>query len=334
MASLAEGRTRSAKARKAKTRASSIRATTLSPRASASLSPRFKGSETFRPSSSAHSGRPTRYRLPSRTPSTPFPGMAWKSAASGRGTPRAWAASRIAWARGCSEIGGVEEPEPEGGLPGEEGGPQGPVHQDQVALLPVPPVHGGVRRRAPALEGQVLQDEEVLLRLPELGDGVQGAFHHDGPQEAGKELGGHPAVQVGVVPEGARQAFGNVELVGPGLPRGDLQEGVVHLGGMGRPCQWRLVGSERRFSRVRRTVSLGRTRRVGPGRLPPVGEEGGPLPRQGKRGGGGGKLQGEKAALAPQHLGLGEGRALGPGQAQDQAARRRLEKAPARQHAL
>ncbi|BAW01728.1 WAP1-like protein 1 [Thermus thermophilus] len=72
----------------------------------------------------------------------------------------------------------------------------------------------------------------------------------------------------------------------------------------------------------------------GPGKAPPVGEEGGPLPRQGKRGGGGRKLQGEEAALAPHHLGLGEGRALGPGQAQDQTARRRLEKAPALQHAL
>jgi len=191
-----------------------------------------------------------------------------------------------------------------------------------------------MRRRAPALEGQVLQDEEVLLRLPELGDGVQGAFHHDGPQEASKELGGYPAVQVGVVPEGARQAFGNGELVGPGLPRGDLQEGVVHLWGDGQAVPVEVGGLREAVFQGEAHRLLGADPEGGPGKAPPVGEEGGPSPRQGKRGGGGGKLQGEKAALAPQHLGLGEGRALGPGQAQDQAARRRLEKAPARQHAF
>ncbi|GAB1858808.1 hypothetical protein MHTCC0001_36520 [Flavobacteriaceae bacterium MHTCC 0001] len=73
---------------------------------------------------------------------------------------------------------------PQGGLLGHQGGPQDPDHQDQDALLPVHPVHGGVRRRAPALEGQVLQDEEVLLRL-------------EGPPPKGEGPGA-------VVPEGYR----------------------------------------------------------------------------------------------------------------------------------
>ncbi len=103
MVARAPSRILSARAITASARRSSIITTALSPRSSAaeSASPSAAGMPT--PSSSAHSGRPTRSKRPSALPSSPCPGTALTSMLFATRRSCCCAASTMAAARGCSE---------------------------------------------------------------------------------------------------------------------------------------------------------------------------------------------------------------------------------------
>jgi hypothetical protein len=123
---------------------------------------------------------------------------------------------------------GVEQsPAHEGARPTGESRLAPAVHQDDLTLAPGHPGHG-VGRGGIGAEQGIGQHQDRVLGGHAPQRGVDGVLHDDGADQAGGDLGGHPSVDEGVVPEqAAAMVGGDLVAVGALRPRGHRHERVV-----------------------------------------------------------------------------------------------------------